>query len=86
MIQNCSQRNNRGNTRPVIGLPWWLRWEKIPPETQKRQIGSLSWQNNLEKEMASHSSNLVWRIPWTEEPGRVQSMGLQRHKVSDTSE
>ena len=70
----------------MSGLPWWLRWEKIPPATQKRQIGSLSWQNNLEKEMASHSSNLVWRIPWTEEPGRVQSMGLQRHKVSDTSE
>ena len=53
---------------------------------QKSQVGSLSWEDNLEEEMASHSSNLVWRIPWTEEPGGVQSMGLQRHKVSDTTE
>ena len=32
----------------------------------------------MEKEMATHSSNLAWKIPWTEEPGRLQSMGLQR--------
>ena len=36
------------------------------------------WEDPLEKEMATHSSILVWRIPWTEEPGRLQSMGLQR--------
>ena len=38
----------------------------------------LGWEDPLEKEMAIHSSILAWRIPWTEEPGRLQSMGLQR--------
>ena len=36
------------------------------------------WEDPLEKEMAIHSSTLVWKIPWTEEPDRLQSMGLQR--------
>ena len=39
---------------------------------------SLSWEDPLEKGMATLSSILAWRIPWTEEPGRLQSMGLQR--------
>ena len=39
---------------------------------------SLGWEDPLEKEMATHSSTLVWKIPWTEEPGRLQSMGSQR--------
>ena len=41
-------------------------------------VQSLGWEDSLEKEMATHSSTLAWRIPWTEEPGRLQSMGLQR--------
>ena len=41
---------------------------------------SLGWEDPLEKEMAAHSSILAWRIPWTEEPGGLQSMGLQRVK------
>ena len=45
------------------------------PETQ---LQSLGWEDPLEKEMATHSSTLAWKIPWTEEPGRLQSMGLQR--------
>ena len=40
--------------------------------------GHLGWENPLEKEMATHSSTLAWKIPWTEEPGRLQSMGSQR--------
>ena len=40
-------------------------------------VGSLSCENPLEEEMAAHSSILTWRIPWTEEPGRVQSIGSQ---------
>ena len=47
-------------------------------ETQETQAGSLGWENPLEKEMATHSSILAWRIPWTGEPGGLQSMGLQR--------
>ena len=42
------------------------------------QVGSLSLKDPLEKEMATHSSILAWRIPWTEEPGGLQSMGSQR--------
>ena len=45
---------------------------------QKTQVQSLGWENPLEKEMATHSSILVWRIPGTEEPGRLPFMGSQR--------
>ena len=48
------------------------------PEMQEAQVRSLGLEDPLEKEMATHSSILAWRIPWTEEPGRLQSMGLQR--------
>ena len=47
-------------------------------ETQETQVRSLSWEDPLEKEMASHSSILVWKTTWTEEPGGLQSMGSQR--------
>ena len=42
------------------------------------QVRSLGWEDTLEKEMATHSSTLAWKIPWTEEYGGLQSMGLQR--------
>ena len=45
---------------------------------QETQIRSLGQENPLEKEKATHSSVLAWEIPWTEKPGRVQSMGSQR--------
>ena len=45
---------------------------------QGTQVRSLGWEDALEKEMATHSSILAWKIPWTEEPGGLQSMGLQR--------
>ena len=41
-------------------------------------VPSLGWEDPLEKEMAIHSSTIAWKIPWTEEPGRLQSMGSQR--------
>ena len=41
-------------------------------------MGDLGWEDPLEKEMATHSSILAWKTPWTEEPGRLQSMGLQK--------
>ena len=48
-----------------------------PAKRQKRSlVGSLVWEDPLEGEMASHSSILAWRIPWTEEPDGLQSMGL----------
>ena len=42
------------------------------------QVQSLDWEDPLEEEMAAHSRILAWKIPWMEEPGRLQSMGLQR--------
>ena len=45
---------------------------------QETWVRFLGWEDPLEKEMATHSSILAWRIPWTEEPGGLQSMGLQR--------
>ena len=41
-------------------------------------VRSLGWEDPLEKEMAIHSSTIAWKIPWTEEPGRLQPMGSQR--------
>ena len=51
---------------------------KNPSAMQETQVQSLSQENSLEKEMATHSSILAWEIPWTEEPGRLQFMGSQR--------
>ena len=48
-----------------------------PPEMQEIWIQSLGWEDPLEKKMATHSSILALRIPWTEESGRLQSMGFQ---------
>ena len=48
------------------------------PTIQETQVQSLDQEDLLEKAMATHSSTLAWKIPWTEEPGRLQSMGLQR--------
>ena len=47
-------------------------------EMQKTQVRSLGCEDTLEEEMATHSNILAWRISWTEEPGELQSMGLQR--------
>ena len=51
---------------------------KNMPTMQEAGIQSLGWEDPLEKEMATHSSILAWEIPWTEETGRLQSMGSQR--------
>ena len=48
------------------------------PAVQETWVQSLSWEDPLEKEMETHSSTLAWKIPWMEEPGRLQSMALQR--------
>ena len=53
------------------------------PTMRETQVRSLGWEDPLEKEMATHSSTLAWKISWTEEPGRLQYMG---RKESDTTE
>ena len=51
---------------------------KSLPAVWETQVQSLGQEDPLEKEIATHSSILAWKIPWMEEPGRLQSMGLQR--------
>ena len=51
---------------------------KNPPAMQETWVRSLGWEDSLEEGMATHSSILAWRVPWAEEPGGLQSMGLQR--------
>ena len=51
---------------------------KNPPAMQETWVLSLNWEDFLEEGMATHSSILAWRIPWTEEPGRLQFMESQR--------
>ena len=53
----------------LMGLPWWLSGD--PPAMQETCVLPLGWDDPLEKGMATHSSILAWRIPWTEEPGRL---------------
>ena len=48
------------------------------PAVRETRVLSLGWDEPLEKEMATHSSTLAWKVPWTEEPGMLQSMGSQR--------
>ena len=56
---------------------------KNPPAVGKTWVRPLGWEDTLEEGMATHSSILAWRIPWTEESGRLQFIG---HKESDTTE
>ena len=51
---------------------------KCLPAIWETQVQSLGWEDPLEKEMATHSSTLAWKIPWTEAPDRIQSMVSQR--------
>ena len=51
---------------------------KNPPAMWETWVQSVAWEDPLEKEMATHSSILAWKIPWTEEPRGLQSMGSQR--------
>ena len=58
-----------------------IQWVKNPPtmqRTQETQVRSFGCKDLLEKEMATHSRILAWRTPWTEKPGRLQSIGSQR--------
>ena len=70
-------------TTGQVGTSLVAQMVKRLPALQETQDQSLSREDPLEKAMATHSSTLAWKIPWTEEPGRLQSMGLQRLKLSD---
>ena len=66
----------------ILGKKFCMRWGSLVaqmvenlPAMQQTRVQSLGQEDPLEKEMATHSSILAWRIPWTEEPGRLQYMG-----------
>ena len=59
-------------------LVQWSRIHLTMQETQEMGVLSLGWEDPLEEEIATHSSILAWKMPQTEGPGRLQSMGLQR--------
>ena len=69
----------------VFNMLCIIIWTSLVAQTVKRLstmretwVRSLGREDPLEKEIAIHSSTIAWKIPWTEEPGRLQSMGLQR--------
>ena len=62
------------------GFPGGSVVKKLPA-MQEIQAQSLVWEGTLEKEMAMHSSIPAWRIPWTEEPGRLQSVGVTKSQT-----
>ena len=63
-----------------MGFPGGSVVKNLPvmQEMQKTWVQSLGWEDPLEEEITTHSSTLAWKIPWTEEPGRLQSIGSQR--------
>ena len=63
---------------PEIGVSLVSQLVKNLPAVQETWVQSLGWEDPLEKEMATHSSILAWKISWTEEPGELQSLGSQR--------
>ena len=62
----------------LVGASLVAQVVKHLPAMRETQFRSLGQEDPLEKEMATHFSSLAWKIPWTEEPGRLQSMGLQK--------
>ena len=56
---------------------------KTLPTMHKTQVRSMGWEDPLEKGMATHSSILAWKIPWTEEPGRLQSLNSRVRQLSN---
>ena len=68
------------------GLPWWLRSKEFACHAGDigDKASTLGQEDSLEEDMATHSSILAWRIPWTEEPGGPQSMGSQSDMTEAT--
>ena len=66
------------NSKYIKRVSLMAQMVKNLPTLREAWVRSLGWEDPLEKRMATHSSILAWRIPWTEEPGGLQSMGSQR--------
>ena len=81
----ANDSTNKGLITKIYKQFMWFKWDfpvaqtvKCLPAIQETRIGSLGWEDSLEKVMAIHSSILAWRIPWTEDIGRLQPMGSLR--------
>ena len=74
-VEKCA--SNFRHCFGILRLPGGLEGKDLPA-VRETQVQSLGWDDPLEEGMATHSCILAWRIPWTEEPGRLQSMGSQR--------
>ena len=71
-------RKHQIHMRPPDFFIQWVENSPAMQKTQETQVRFLGWEDPLEEGMATHSSILAWKIPWTETPGRLQSMGSQR--------
>ena len=69
-----------------VRLPRWLSGKESACQYRRCRRCTLRWEDPLEEEIATHSSILAWEIPWTEEPGGLQSLGLQRAGYNLASE
>ena len=78
MLSTEDELNIYWNYMVNVGASLVAQMVKHLSAIQETQVWSLGWEDPLEKEMVTHSSILAWRIPWTEKPDRLQSMGLQR--------
>ena len=72
-----TERLNRTELKALMELPRWLSGKEYASNAGDEGLMP-GLEAPLEKEMATHSSSFAWKIPWTEEPGRLQSMGSQR--------
>ena len=83
-VKQLTGREHRPTHEQTIGLKFYWAWLPLVAQTKATayNVGdpglSLGWEDSLEKEMATHSSTLAWKIPRMEEPSRLQTMGLQR--------
>jgi len=80
-VWSTLKKNNRNYCKYEASLV--AEMVKNSHAVQETRVGSLGWEDSLEKRIATHSSILAWRIPWTEEPGGLQCKG---HKESDMTE
>ena len=75
-VPNMTQMNLSVKQKGIPRVAQWVKNTAAMQETQEMQVQSLGWEDPVEKEMATHSCILAWKIP--EEPGRLWSIGLQR--------
>ena len=78
LLTRVSPKKNSLHPLGAVLMSLVAQMVKSLPAMQETWVRSLAWEDPLEKEMATHSTILAWKIPWMDEPGRLQSMGSQR--------